>query len=443
MLLTNIVFFFCFSGALVAALTFLLAFRANFSYNRYWEAITAVHQMHSKWLDVGMELAAFHMQAEHYPKPPAFGEHPDLKSLERERERLKITTLEELEEQLLTEQQLERELHMKEMERRQPWRTVISGSLRRKRHRRSKSKSGGKESEKKEVVEPIPSQAETTQIVAKESFASVLKKNLPPPTQWAPPPRPLVKSINAVSYDPVARYRKQQQLGSRRQYFPFASRHPGRSTLPETKTTVKTVKSSNSSLAVDGSGKKFQPDNAAWDPKLPPLFLQEAAHLLSLLSAVAFSTLRNDLEQADSPLIAFRPGAPWPHEDPDAYGADVRKDWDVSTHRSFAVLRYILGFNRTPYSRTLYNAARPFRVIGGVSDAEIELLQAARGPLAKVALCTLWLQEFITREHLAGSTGKVAPPIISRLYQFTSDGMVGYNQARKVAYIVFPFPHAQ
>jgi predicted membrane chloride channel (bestrophin family) len=37
-------------GALVAAFTFLLAFRANFAYNRYWEALTAVHLMHSKWL---------------------------------------------------------------------------------------------------------------------------------------------------------------------------------------------------------------------------------------------------------------------------------------------------------------------------------------------------------------------------------------------------------
>jgi predicted membrane chloride channel (bestrophin family) len=40
-------------GALISALTFLLTFRANFSYNRYWESVTAVYQMHSKWLDVG------------------------------------------------------------------------------------------------------------------------------------------------------------------------------------------------------------------------------------------------------------------------------------------------------------------------------------------------------------------------------------------------------
>lgn len=181
----------------------------------------------------------------------------------------------------------------------------------------------------------------------------------------------------------------------------------------------------------------------AWDPDKPPLYLQEVAHLLSLLSAVAFSTLRNDLEQADSPLITFIPNAPWPHVDPDAYTADVRKDWDSTEHRSITVIRYITGWSRTKKTRTLYNAARPFRVIGGVSDAEIELLQAARGPLAKVALVSMWLQEFVVRESLAGSTGNVAPPILSRLYQYVSDGMLGYHQAHKVAYIPFPFPHAQ
>ena len=107
------------------------------------------------------------------------------------------------------------------------------------------------------------------------------------------------------------------------------------------------------------------------------------------------STLRNDLEQADSPLTSFIPGVPWPHVDPDAYGADVRKDWvrgecvwfigaaivhlsrtiicfvycqTKSTHRSVTVIKYLLGFTRSPEDRTLYNAARPFRVIGGVSD---------------------------------------------------------------------------
>lgn len=38
-------------GLLVASTTFLIVFRANNGYNRYWEACGAVHQMMSKWMD--------------------------------------------------------------------------------------------------------------------------------------------------------------------------------------------------------------------------------------------------------------------------------------------------------------------------------------------------------------------------------------------------------
>lgn len=77
------------------------------------------------------------------------------------------------------------------------------------------------------------------------------------------------------------------------------------------------------------------------------------------------------------------------------------------------------------------------------SDAEIRFLQMARGPSAKTQLCWYWLTEFVIREHLNGSTGKVGPPIISRVIQFLSDGMIFYNHARKIMFIPFPFPHAQ
>ena len=174
----------------------------------------------------------------------------------------------------------------------------------------------------------------------------------------------------------------------------------------------------------------------------PSLFLQEASHLLSLLSAVAFATLRNDIEHAESPLQDYIPGQPWPPVDPDAEDAGKFHDFYKST-RLMKSLHYMIGLVRSPAQRTVYNACRPFTVLGGVSDAEIDVLQRARGPLAKTALCTMWLQEFISREFLNGSLGKVSPPIVSRLFQYTSDGMIGYNQARKVAYVPFPFPHSQ
>jgi hypothetical protein len=180
------------------------------------------------------------------------------------------------------------------------------------------------------------------------------------------------------------------------------------------------------------------------DPdQVPPLlFLEEVAHLLSLMSAVAFSTLRNDLPYAESPLTSFEPGLPWPHVDPDAYKRRDKRGWEGS--RLSTLVRFVIGASRTARDRTLYNAARPFRVIGNVSDQEIDQLQQARGPLAKVSLVSMWIQELISREYQTGdTTGCIAPPIISRLYQFISEGMAGYNQARKIASIPFPFAHAQ
>jgi len=69
--------------------------------------------------------------------------------------------------------------------------------------------------------------------------------------------------------------------------------------------------------------------------------------------------------------------------------------------------------------------------------------QCFSGSMAKTQLTWYWLSEFITREHLAGSTGDVGPPIISRIIQFLGDGMIYYNHARKIVFIPFPFPHAQ
>jgi predicted membrane chloride channel (bestrophin family) len=387
-------------GALISALTFLLAFRANFAYNRYWEAVSAIHQMHSKWLDVGMDMAAFHLQSARYDKvrPPAFGEHPDLTAaLGRHRAREYETTLEELEEQLNNSPDL------------------LSTSLRSRiqrvfrRRRQSKKKRHGSTAADQHTLSAAELAAQAVMAMPK-----VKKKKK-------------YKSISRSSAQPVKSSTGFTSV--------FTSVFSARSKAP----SPPPVDPANLIVRTD-SNRHF---DQAWEHGKPPLFLQEGAHLLSLLSAVAFSTLRNDLEQADSPLTTFIPGVPWPHVDPDAYGADVRKDWAHSTHRSLTVLKYLFGLSRSPADRTLYNAARPFRVVGGVSDQEVELLAAARGASAKVALAFMWLEEFVSREHLNGSTGKIAPPIISRLFQFLSDGMSGYNQARKVAYIPFPFPHAQ
>lgn len=172
----------------------------------------------------------------------------------------------------------------------------------------------------------------------------------------------------------------------------------------------------------------------------PALFLQELAHLSSLLVAVAFSTLRNDEEGSESPLGVYNAGQEWPAADPHKMSEEEKGDFHPTLSQN---LKYWLGFDRTPEYRTKYNASRPMLVIGGVSSGEIEMLQKARGASAKTTLAWYWLSEFIGREHVAGSTGQIGAPIISRLFQFLSDGMIFYNHARKIMYIPFPFAHAQ
>jgi hypothetical protein len=207
----------------------------------------------------------------------------------------------------------------------------------------------------------------------------------------------------------------------------------------------------------------------------PSLYLQETAHLISLLTAVALSTLRNDIDIAASPLTPYIPGVAWPDVDPDNLPHETKKMYGDGNFFS-RWLFFCLGLSRSAKRRTLYNAARPFGVLGGVSDNEIYALQRARGPYAKVALVTMWLQEFISREYLAGSAGQVPGPLMSRIHQLISDGVVGYNQgklnpvfihdrlamknfttistsycvtrnffpeARKVAYVPFPFVSAR
>ena len=169
----------------------------------------------------------------------------------------------------------------------------------------------------------------------------------------------------------------------------------------------------------------------------PSLFLQETAHLISLLNAVALSTLRNDIDIAASPISPYIPGVPWPDVDPDNLPRETKQKYGDGNFFS-RWLFFCLGLSRSAKRRTLYNAARPFGVLGGVSDSEIYALQNVRGSCGKVSLVTMWLQEFISREYLAGSAGQVHAPLISRIHQFLSDGVIGYNQGKtSLVFITF------
>jgi len=67
-------------GVLVSTATFLIIFKLNQAYNRYWEACGATHHFMSKWLDATTHTSCYHMQCDHYKdiKPPSFYDYPSL-----------------------------------------------------------------------------------------------------------------------------------------------------------------------------------------------------------------------------------------------------------------------------------------------------------------------------------------------------------------------------
>lgn len=402
-------------GVLVASVSFLITFRANYGYQRYWESCGVVHQMMAKWMDATVHASVFHLQSEKYDKakPPSFYDWEELncRGLTRDREKVVVAAVggvgdEEWKEQGsgTSENDESDELDEEGGEVEESARSIPQSyrpdssinTLRRRRYQKSinETESTRQHSERGQTIEEL--QYDETRLLGPGRLDG----------GWG------LLYPNKITGEPTATYYDIQSLGSK------ASR------IPPPKSN---------------DGKGFASTKGG---RTPSLFLQELAHLSSLLCAVAMTTLRNDLDDAESPLDVYIPGQPWPEADPVKLPKEVK-------HRAYPHgrlsrnIRYLLGIDQTKHSRTIYNAARPMLVIGGVSDNEIAFLRRARGPYAKTQLCWAWLTDFVIREHLAGSLGKVGPPIVSRIIQFMSDGMLGYNQARKIMFTPFPFPHAQ
>lgn len=77
--------------------------------------------------------------------------------------------------------------------------------------------------------------------------------------------------------------------------------------------------------------------------------------------------------------------------------------------------------------------------ISGFSEQHLAYLGASDDP----ALVVLqWLQQLIVKGHNSGVL-KVPPPILSRVFQELSNGIVGVVDAQKITEIFFPFPLAQ
>lgn len=86
-------------------------------------------------------------------------------------------------------------------------------------------------------------------------------------------------------------------------------------------------------------------------------------------------------------------------------------------------------------------AALPLAVVGGLDAAERAALE--RLDVDRPYLVMAWIQALIMRRMDSEEGLRVPAPIVSRVHQVLSDGMLGYNQADKIATTPFPMPYAQ
>ncbi len=464
-------------GVLVSSVSFLITFRANYGYQRYWEACTNVHQLMSKWMDATSFSGIFHMQSKHYDgmRPPSFHHYDELNALGLSRDR------EEISWPLMSSSGEDSDAAPSHYRHRD---SKINGARQVNITVRS-SANGTEHDEEKRFPQRsqvrddnghntnadglsidlgLEVQNRTNDNSSDDKFASSSTKNKL--IASALRRRRYRKSINETKR--TIRYRSEhgdvddfENIDETRLLGPprldggwglLYCRDFDRADASTDHLYGDNANNQNEirrderqrtrvqrSLFDDEKGFASRPGG-----RTPALFLQELTHLSSLLVAVALSTLRHDMEGAEPPLGVYVPGMKWPAADPQDLPSDVKRMAEGGIWGGvLRNLRYTLGMDQTPRSRTTYNAARPMLVLGGVSDNEIAYLMRARGPYAKTQLVWSWLNDFMIREHIAGSMGDVAPPIISRLFQFMSDGMTFYNHALKITYIPFPFPHAQ
>jgi len=311
--------------------SFLVTFRLNFAYSRYWEAATSIHQMSSKWLDTAMCMCAFHYQSLQFIdiRPPTYAS---------------------LKQGVTSDQIKGRERHFEGASQAETLRNVSqimgqnSPSTRRGFLRRRKNTG-------MEEIKFKPKSINTRQKSYPHNPKD-MNSTIPIPTRFQD------QFLKPQSGDPSER--EDETLEDRRKRWQ--------------------VRHANAQHNLSRRAKLPSPS----------LFLQETAHLISLLSAVAMSTLRSDIDQAVAPVTAYIPGMAWPPVDPDYLSRDVRKQYGEA-HTLWRWYYFCAGKSRSSRRRTMYNAARPFGVLGGVSDAECEMLQQARGPYAKVALCTMYV----------------------------------------------------
>ena len=382
---------------------------------QYWEACQAIHNMQSKWLDAGVTLAAFHMQSATYDsiRPHSFGENPeDATTRGRFTNPHTSPYFNPYRAKTMTNDD------------------QVLGSMEESSHRLN----GGGTSHHDRTDHPTIDATITSETGFSNNDA----------TQPTPTPNRTFLDYRKLSLRKRGGSKKKKSKVDLLSINATPSESQPVEPLRYPSHTINNELNRTPQVPDYYPQRTIHTPTGNTIPSVPSFFLEQGAHLVSLLSAVALTTLRcEDTDSMKAPLVEFIPDQEWPH-----YNSDNDSDMKFYGYNKkccgiVQTINYMLDMSRTKYKRNKYNAYRPLSVIGGVSKNEINMLQRAKGQSAKMALVVFWWNEFIIREQLHGSLGNVGPPIVSRLQQYTSDGHLWYNAARKMSYIPYPFPLAQ
>lgn len=172
------------------------------------------------------------------------------------------------------------------------------------------------------------------------------------------------------------------------------------------------------------------------------IFLKEFFHLISLVYATNMLELREDSNHGN--IVPYHPEehlgpqgslrSPMTKPNPTSSFSSSRPPW--RPQNIFQSLAYMIGMRGD--NVTFYEHSK-LPVYGGVDLMELQILDRCANPLVKCNLAMNWLVEFLARGQLAGDLGDVPAPIISRIFQDLSEVMLGFNKARRIKDITYPF----
>lgn len=210
------------------------------------------------------------------------------------------------------------------------------------------------------------------------------------------------------------------------------------------------------SLTAMLAGRDEKPNTKEADLERVMLFRTRIAHWFSLMSCMAFATLRGsevislDDIQIKELLVgsaAVRDGKREKHsftsrsnserlESPGSVGSATRGRASAMIDQSH--LEDSLANKKREMQMEQLRELDLF-VLANPSSEELELIEMASD---KVNVICLWIIQGIIEEVRYG-TLDIPAPIATRVFQELSTGMLGFNQAHKVAMVPFPFPFAQ